>query len=78
MNKYQIMINVVDMLLQVEGKPTLMGYFQTFKIEAMSPEQAQLQAVVMICNDEEMKSVWLQQKQTNPPRISVEEIYLVD
>ena len=78
MNKYQIMMNVEDMLLQIEGKPSLMGYFQTFKIEAVSPEQAQLRAVEMICNDEEMKSVWLQQNQTKPPKISVEEICLVD
>jgi len=57
MNKYQIQMNVEDIFLLVEDKPKLMGYFQTLKIEADSPEQAELFAVEKIRNDEELKSI---------------------
>lgn len=78
MNKYQILMNVEDIYLMVEGKPKLMGYFQTFKIEAESPEQAELQAVEKIRQDEEIKSIWIRDKQEKPPRIFAEEICEVD
>ncbi len=55
MNKYQILMNVEDIFLLVEGKPKLMGYSQTFKIEAESPEQAELQAAEKIRQNEEIK-----------------------
>jgi hypothetical protein len=78
MNKYQVLINVENIFLPVEGKPTLMGYYQTLKIEAETPEQAEIQAVEMIRNDEEIKSIWLREKQISPPIIFAEEINQVE
>ena len=71
-------MNVEDIFLLIEGKPKLMGYFQTLKIEAESPEQAELLAVEKIRNDEEIKAIWIREKQKKPPRIFAEEIFAVD
>jgi hypothetical protein len=78
MNKYQILMNVDNILLLFDGKPRLMGYYQTVKVEAETPAQAELLAVEKIRNDEEIKAIWIQEKQKTPPRIIAEELYAVD
>lgn len=78
MNKYQILMNVDNIYLLFDGKPKLMGYYQTVKVEAETPEHAELQAVEIIRNDEEIKSIWIKEKQTSAPRIFAEEIYAVE
>jgi len=71
-------MNVDNIFLLLDGKPRLMGYYQTVKVEAETPEQAELRAVEKIRNDEEIKSIWIQEKQKTAPRIVAEEIYAVD
>jgi hypothetical protein len=78
MNKYQILMHVEDIFLLFDGKPKLMGYYQTLKVEAESPAQAELQAVEKIRNDEEIKAIWIQERQKTSPRITAEEINAVD
>jgi len=78
MNKYQILMNVDNIFLLLDGKLRLMGYYQTVKVEAETPEQAELRAVEIIRNDEEIKSIWIQEKQKTAPRIFAEEIYAVE
>jgi hypothetical protein len=78
MKKYQVLMDVRGIVLLLEGKPKLVGYYQTFKIEAESPEQAELIAVEKIRNDEEIKSLWIKDEQKKPPSIFAEDIYEVD
>jgi hypothetical protein len=78
MNKYQILMHVKDIFLLFDGKPKLVGYYQTLKIEADSSEQAELKAVEKIRNDDEIKSMWIKERQKEPPIIFAEEIVEVE
>ena len=78
MNKYQLLMHVKDILLLFEGKPQLMGYYQTLQIEAATPNEAELKAVEKIRNDDEIKSIWIKEKQKRPPHIFADEIYEVE
>jgi hypothetical protein len=71
-------MNVDNIFLLFDGKPKLMGYYQTVKVEAETPEQAELRAVEKMRNDEEIRSIWIREKQKTPPRIVAEEINAVD
>ena len=44
------------------------------KIEADSPDQAQLKAIEKIRNDDEIKSIWIKEGQKEPPMIFAEKI----
>ena len=55
-----------------------MGYYQTLHVEGVSIEDAELKAVELIRNDQEIKAIWVKEKQKKPPQIFAEEIFEIE
>jgi len=45
MNKYRVMINGQNYLMNVEGMPRRMGFYKTYFLQAETPEDAENLAV---------------------------------
>jgi len=51
MNKYRVMINGQNYLMNVEGMPRRMGFYKTYFLQAETPEDAENLAVQRIIDD---------------------------
>ncbi len=73
MKKFKVLLNVDDIWLTVNGKDRLMGYFQSFNINAQTAKEVESIAKKQIW-DSDTLNLWVEAKQKQPPRILVEEI----
>jgi len=77
MNKYHLLMNGQNFIVDMDGKAAKHGFFQNFFLEADSPEQAENLAVRKIREDEELKAV-VQNPKDDPPTILLEEMSEVE
>ena len=60
-----------------DGKNTLMGFYTTRWVEASSPKEAEIVAIEMIKNDQELSEAIINEKD-NPPMLYAEEILEIE
>lgn len=73
MNKYKVMLNGCNFRITLEGTVQRVGFYTTRFVEASDPEQAELQAVSLVKNDEELRAA-VRNEPDDPPTIHLEEI----
>ncbi len=74
MNKYQLLLNGQNFLVDMDGKIAKHGFFQNFFIEALSPEQAETIAVQKIRENKDLKAITMNPID-DPPVIVLEEMH---
>ena len=73
MNKYRLLMNGTNFLIDVDGKPEKHGFYQSIFVEAKSPKEAELIAIDQIMNSDELKRV-IQNSNGDPPKVILDEI----
>jgi len=73
MNKYHLLMNGRNFLVEMDGKLAKHGFFENFFVEAESPEEAEALAVGKIRGNEDLKAI-TQNPEDDPPIIVVEEM----
>ena len=73
MNKYQVYINGENFLMMNEGSKKTMGFYTTRWVEALSPKEAEIKAIELIKNDQDLKAATCNEKH-DQPMLYVEEI----
>lgn len=59
MKYYQVVLNGENFLIRLEGKKTLMGFYTTKFVEAESAKEAELKAVGVLKQDEDLLNLTL-------------------
>ena len=74
MKHYRVLLNGENFLVNMEGKESYMGFYTTRFVSAVSPEEAELNAVHNIKTDERIKSIILNTSKHEQPMIYMDEI----
>ncbi|MDT4331833.1 hypothetical protein ACQE3E_12130 [Methylomonas sp. MED-D] len=77
MNKYEVIINGQNFLMEVDGKIERMGFYVTRYVEADNHEEAELKAVYLVRNIERLKGAHLN-TEDDPPMLYLEEMYEIE
>lgn len=77
MKRYRLLMNGCNYLMDVDGKIVRQGFFQNMIIKAISPKQAELQAVSRIWHDTELQALTLNPPNT-PPKVTLHIIWELD
>jgi hypothetical protein len=77
MRKYQAYINGDNFLMMNQGNKEQMGFYATRWVEALSPKEAEIKAIELIMNDQDLIGA-IHNKDNDPPKLFVEEIAELD
>ena len=73
MGKYSVTINGQNFLVNLDGETRKLGFLTVRHVEAGSPEEAELAAVQMVRDDQELRAMVLNNRD-DPPTMDVDEI----
>ena len=73
MNKYKVTLEGKNFLLDLEGSTQKYGFYTTRYIEANDPEEAELNAVKIIREDNQLTET-IKNEQSDPPMIHLESL----
>ncbi len=71
--KYRVLMNGRNFLIEMEGKERKYGFFQTFFVDAESPERAERLVVQKIKDNPDLARV-VRNVRSDPPTIHLEEL----
>ena len=74
MKHYRVLLNGENFLINMEGKESYMGFYTTRFVSAISPEEAELNAVNSIKTDDRIKGIILNSTEHEQPMIYMDEI----
>ena len=77
MNKYRLLINGRNFLIEIDGNVAKHGFYQNIFIEAQSPEAAELIAFDRIRNNEDLKRI-VKNDKDDPPQFFLDDIFEID
>ena len=77
LKKYEVILNGVNYLLDVNGETKNMGFYVTRYVEGKSPEEAKSKAIELIKNLPDL-NLMTQNKHDNPPILHLAEMYEID
>ncbi|MEW6127167.1 MAG: hypothetical protein AB1757_09020 [Acidobacteriota bacterium] len=72
MQKFRVLINGENFLIEVEDKLQKMGFFVTRIIEAASMEEAEILAIDLLKQDARLKAI-VRNQSDDPPMLYIEE-----
>ena len=75
MKKYTLLISVKNIWIQLGERSKLMGFFQTFFLEAEDPDQAAEKAFELLLSDPSLNEIWDKTRQSKEPEIYISEMY---
>lgn len=73
MKKFKVILNGRNFRVPSESKVQKLGFFTTRWVEANDPNEAELQAVVLVKNDSDLRAA-VKNEPADPPTIHLEEV----
>lgn len=77
MNKYRVLMNGRNFLVDMDGSPRKCGFYQNFCIEAANPRQAELLMSARLRHDKELREI-TRNPENDPPVVRLATFWELD